>query len=83
MVNDDDGDPTAAQAAAEADALDPSDPARAAGDGGEGDVEQDRFRGDPVPDEDGQEVLIDAVLAADEPDPEPDGGPDPEPDGGQ
>lgn len=65
---------TDTEAAAAADQLDPTDPDRAAADGADGAVDQEAHRGDPADDDD-QEVLIDAVVAADEPDPQPDATP--------
>lgn len=64
-------DQSAADAAADADRLDPTDPNRAAADAPDGDEES--LRGDPVDTaDDPQEVLIDTHLAADEADPAPD-----------
>lgn len=62
-------------AAAVADQLDPTDPDRAADDSSDGAVDQDSHRGDPIGPDDDQEVLIDAVIAGDEPDPQPDATP--------
>lgn len=64
-------DQPATEAAAAADALDPSDPDRAADDGSDGDAGTEQHRGDPVDDGDGQETLIDTVLAGDEADTPP------------